>query len=172
MITLTDRPGSPPLDFLAYSTDQFTIRLTWSPPNRETRNGVITSYTIQYGRTDRRVERFLTISATLNLSDISNLDEYTNYTLRIAAATSIGVGVYSSELETRKREGVPSASPEVRFLSKTSTTISILLQPPDIEDVNGILTHYLVTYNSNMIDRGEEFSFFSSQYKSNTTQSN
>ena len=66
MTTLTDRPGSPPLDILAYSTDPFTIRLTWSPPNRETRNGVITSYTIQYGRTDRRVERFHTISATLN----------------------------------------------------------------------------------------------------------
>ena len=168
MTTLTDRPGSPPLDILAYSTDPFTIRLTWSPPNRETRNGVITSYTIQYRRIDRRVARFLTISATLNSFDISNLDEYTSYTLRIAAATSAGVGVYGSELETRTREGVPSASPELRFLFKTPTTISILLQPPDIEDVNGILTHYLVTYNGNMVDTEEKSIAFSSLNASQT----
>ena len=171
MRTLTDRPGSPPLDILAYSTDPFTIRLTWSPPNRETRNGIITSYTIQYRRTDRRVERYHTIPATLNSFDISNLDEYTNYTIHIAAATSIGVGVYSSELETRTRESIPSASPQVRFLSKTPTTISILLQPPDIKDVNGILTHYLVTYNGNVIDK-EERSITLSDPNTSQTQLN
>ena len=167
MRTLTDRPGSPPLDISTYSTNPFTIRLTWSPPDRETQNGVITRYTIKYRRTDRRVESFISISATLNSFDMSNLDEYTSYTLSIAAATSAGVGVYNSELETRTQEGVPTASPEMRFLSKTPTTISVLLQPPDIEDVNGILAHYLVTYKGNVVDTEERSIAFSALNISN-----
>ena len=150
--TLTGIPSTSP-SLTAFSTNPITVRLNITLPSKETRNGVIIGYNIMYSRVDKsRVYDKQTNGITIKY-DVTNLDEYTMYKFRTAAITSVGTGVYSEYVYVRTMESIPSASPNVVFIAKSSKVITLQLKPPDdIEDVNGVIISYTVIYRGITID--------------------
>lgn len=73
--------------------------IVWAPPAVEYQNGIITQYKISYMIYDLQVSErnpvviFVNGSVTQNL--ISNLIPSQNYTVQIAASTTVGFGPYS-----------------------------------------------------------------------------
>ncbi|KAI6654365.1 Receptor-type tyrosine-protein phosphatase delta-like isoform X10 [Oopsacas minuta] len=159
--TLTDIPSTPPATLNAFSTNPITIRLNLSPPSRETRNGIIIGYSILYSRIDQTREQQELISANLHTYDVTNLAEYTNYKIRVAAITSAGTGVYTEYVRTRTMESIPTASPIIVFIAKSPNSIELLLKPPsDLEEVNGVITAYTVVYSGDNVDTEDRTEIF------------
>ena len=151
--TLTGIPSTSP-SLTAFSTNPITIRLNLTLPSKETRNGIITGYNIMYSRVDQIRKYTKQTTGITQIHDITNLDEYTMYKFRIAASTSVGTGVYSEYVYVRTMESIPTDSPNVVFIAKSSRVITLQLKPPDdLEDVNGVITFYTIMYRGKVVDR-------------------
>ena len=106
-----------------------------------------------YTRVDQSIEYKRQTNGNAQIYDVTNLDEYTMYKFRTAASTSVGTGAYSKYVYVRTMESIPSANPKIVFIAKSSNVIILQLQPPDnLEDVNGVITSYTITYRGIIID--------------------
>ena len=79
------------------------VILQWQPPEIEHQNGLIIHYLVDIldiALNDNL--RQITFSNTTG--EVSNLTPYTNYQIRIAAATVVGVGPLSAPLHIRTEE--------------------------------------------------------------------
>ncbi len=93
-IFLTAPSGSPgvPTASIVMST---SITLTWTEIDVSERNGVITSYIIQYGEgTNRNILINTQSNATTHL--ITGLKPFTQYTFTVAGVNSVNTGPFSS----------------------------------------------------------------------------
>jgi hypothetical protein len=77
--------------------------VSWLPPPTEGQNGIILYYILllvddQLSTGDR------TINTTLTSHSFSDLEEYNIYNYSIAAATRVGVGVFSSPVQFTTHE--------------------------------------------------------------------
>jgi len=93
-ITSTLGPYSSPQSLSTFMTGTTTVNISWSPPDLRTQNGPIISYTVvlsdlSFGMADQELN-----STDLHLF-ISGLEEYGNYSVRVAASTVVGLGPYS-----------------------------------------------------------------------------
>ncbi len=71
------------------------ITLTWTEINVSERNGVITSYIIQYGEGYNRNNQMNTLSSvTTHL--ITGLKPFTEYTFTVAGVNNVNIGPFSS----------------------------------------------------------------------------
>ena len=75
------------------------VILQWQPPELEHQNGVIIHYLVEISLNDS-----LQITFSNTTGEVSNLTPYTNYQIRIAAATVVGVGPLSAPLHIRTEE--------------------------------------------------------------------
>lgn len=132
---------SPPT--LTLSTNQ-TVLVTWLPPS--TPNGIILTFTVE--RTQIINELFDTvmivaegIPATITelVDNSSSLAPATTYYYRVTASNSIG-STTSSYSSITLPDGVPQNVPAPVLISKTSTTLTVSVSPPDVP--NGVLTKY------------------------------
>ncbi len=96
----TGSPGVP----TASAIMSTNITLIWTQIDCLDRNGVITSYIIQYGEgTNRDITITTPSSATTHL--ITDLKPFTQYTFTVAGVSSVGTGSFSSaSLVTRTAE--------------------------------------------------------------------
>ncbi len=79
------------------------ITLTWTEINCLDRNGVITSYIIQYGEgTNRNITITTPSSATTHL--ITGLKPFTQYTFTVAGVNSFNAGPFSGANMIRTSE--------------------------------------------------------------------
>ncbi|KAI6661005.1 Phosphatidylinositol phosphatase PTPRQ-like [Oopsacas minuta] len=123
------------------------ISISWSTPSIESQNGIIDNYVILIDSTE------LTASASSTFYTITGLNPYTEYTLQIAAATSVGTGPYSTSSTITTLESTPTSSPLLSVTTITETTITLTLSPPtDIDTLNGVITFYTVTYTGVNVD--------------------
>ena len=97
MVSITAPSGSPgvPTASMIMST---SITLTWTEIDVSERNGVITSYIIQYGEgTNRNITINTQSNATTHL--ITGLKPFTQYTFTVAGVNSVNTGPLSNESE-------------------------------------------------------------------------
>ena len=71
-----------------------TIRVSWSPPNKEMQNGFIRNYSIIVSDINNVNETVLYVSEVLTTTEIMNLKPFTKYYVLVAAFT-IGVGPFA-----------------------------------------------------------------------------
>ncbi len=89
--------------------------LSWEPPPDENRNGVIVQYIINV-TVQETGERFQLTSETTYL-EVTNLRPYRTYVCVIAAATSVGLGPFSTAFTVQTPEdGKLSFKQYVRML--------------------------------------------------------
>ena len=90
-------PDSPPANLAPSVMNSTAASVTWQLPPEEDRNGLIIYYIILL-----RDIQFNTSDITVNVTELTyqftDLQEYTRYSVEIAAATSAGLGPFSSSL--------------------------------------------------------------------------
>ena len=170
-------PTTIPSNFLTYAVTSTVIKLSWDPPPLYFQNGVITSYTLTY----RGIQRDTTletvnvsvVNGTYVLPILTGLEEYTDYLVEVSANTINGTGPPAASYQLTPQDGnflilllilynqsniltlVPSGAPRSLSLSTTDTSIQVNWSVPLINDLNGILTGYVVTYYGYVIDTEE-----------------
>ena len=88
------------------STTATSVTITWQPLPTCEQNGVITNYTIAYrmeGRMDMSFIEIVVDAANLT-AVVTPLTPYTNYTIKMAASTSVGRGVFGREVTVQTNE--------------------------------------------------------------------
>ena len=73
------------------------VDISWNQLILEERNGIITGYVLLL--TNQKIGSEVYLNSTTNFISISMLSPFTAYTVIIAAATEIGAGSYSSQLD-------------------------------------------------------------------------
>ncbi|XP_070601153.1 receptor-type tyrosine-protein phosphatase F isoform X2 [Erythrolamprus reginae] len=148
--TAQSTPSAPPQEVTCVSISSTTIRVSWVPPPAQSRNGVITQYSIAYqavegeDNTKHVVEG---IGHEHSSWQISNLEKWTEYKLWVRAHTDVGPGPESIPVYVRTDEDVPSAPPrKMEVESVNSTAIRVSWKSPISNKQHGQIRGYQVTY--------------------------
>ena len=106
-LTIFVAPASPPDNVTVMASIIPTeIMVTWDIVPEMYQNGVITMYEVLYVP----LETFdgaigpLSVNVTEQMTNLTDLQEYVNYTISVRAYTSVGAGPYSSETIVRTQE--------------------------------------------------------------------
>ncbi|XP_060629301.2 receptor-type tyrosine-protein phosphatase F isoform X4 [Anolis sagrei] len=148
--TAQSTPSAPPQEVVCVSTSSTAIRVSWVPPPAQSRNGVITQYSIAYqavegeDNTKHVVEG---IGHEHSSWEISDLEKYTEYKVWVRAHTDVGPGPESIPVWVRTDEDVPGAPPrKVEVESANSTAIRVSWKSPISNKQHGQIRGYQVTY--------------------------
>ncbi|XP_070261052.1 receptor-type tyrosine-protein phosphatase F isoform X6 [Myotis yumanensis] len=148
--TAQSTPSAPPQKVTCVSTGSTTVRVSWVPPPADSRNGVITQYSVAYEAVDgedRRRQVVNGISREHSSWDLVGLEKWTEYRVWVRAHTDVGPGPESSPVLVRTNEDVPSGPPrkvEVEPLNSTAVHVSWKLPVPSKQ--HGQIRGYQVTY--------------------------
>ncbi|XP_029139042.1 receptor-type tyrosine-protein phosphatase F [Protobothrops mucrosquamatus] len=148
--TAQSTPSAPPQEVACVSISSTTIRVSWVPPPAQSRNGVITQYSVAYqavegeDSTKHVVEG---IGHEHSSWEISNLEKWREYKVWVRAHTDVGPGPESIPVSVRTDEDVPSAPPrKVEVESVNSTAIRVSWKSPISNKQHGQIRGYQVTY--------------------------
>ncbi|XP_029803489.1 receptor-type tyrosine-protein phosphatase F isoform X11 [Suricata suricatta] len=148
--TAQSTPSAPPQKVTCVSTGSTTVRVSWVPPPADSRNGVITQYSVAYEAVDgedRGRHVVESISREHSSWDLVGLEKWTEYRVWVRAHTDVGPGPESSPVLVRTDEDVPSGPPrkvEVEPLNSTAVRVSWKLPVPNKQ--HGQIRGYQVTY--------------------------
>ncbi|XP_055986835.1 receptor-type tyrosine-protein phosphatase F isoform X9 [Sorex fumeus] len=148
--TAQSTPSAPPQKVTCVSVGSTTIRVSWVPPPDDSRNGVITQYSVAYEAVDGEDrERHVVgdISREHSSWDLVGLEKWTEYRVWVWAHTDVGPGPESSPVLVRTDEDVPSGPPrkvEVEPLNSTAVRVTWKLPVPSKQ--HGQIRGYQVTY--------------------------
>ena len=92
----------PPVNLTVEATTAESITLSWSPPDVQSQNGIITGYLINVTAIGTGAT-FQVSSTTTNLV-IQSLRPFTTYSFTIAAMNSAGIGPFSTPLTVQTNE--------------------------------------------------------------------
>lgn len=83
-------PSLPPSNLRAHNTSSTTLRVTWLPVPQEFLHGILVGYRLFF-KADKNLfyENVTTVNQTLELT---GLEKFTNYSMKILAFTRIGDG--------------------------------------------------------------------------------
>ena len=99
-------PDDPPSDIRAIGTEPTFIKAHWLPVSNETINGICLGYKLDLFTTLGDKIRNYTLNASVLSLEITGLDIWTNYSIKMAAFTIVGDGPWSdSILEDTDEEG-------------------------------------------------------------------
>ena len=93
-------PADSPQGFIADALGPRSIMLQWLRPT--TPNGIIIGYTLVYTNTSSM--QSISLGNVLNHT-LENLNEFTNYTFALSAATSAGMGPNATVIEMTEDDG-------------------------------------------------------------------
>ena len=89
-------PSAAP-EFSVTAVTATSITITWQPLPPCEQNGVITNYTIAY-RMEGGTDSEIVVDAANRMHVVEPLTPYTNYTIKMAASTSVGCGDFGPEM--------------------------------------------------------------------------
>ncbi|XP_042102976.1 receptor-type tyrosine-protein phosphatase F isoform X10 [Ovis aries] len=148
--TAQSTPSAPPQKVTCVSVGSTTVRVSWVPPPADSRNGVITQYSVAYEAVDgedRGRHVVDGIGREHSSWDLVGLEKWTEYRVWVRAHTDVGPGPESSPVLIRTDEDVPSGPPrkvEVEPLNSTAVHVSWKLPVPSKQ--HGQIRGYQVTY--------------------------
>ena len=91
-------PASPPSSVIANAISPTSIQVSWSEVPDIDRNGIITQYEVEYNQTtfdSVPTNQTVTVDNSTTMTQLSGLEEYVVYSIRVRAYTSVGSGPYS-----------------------------------------------------------------------------
>jgi receptor-type tyrosine-protein phosphatase Q len=116
--------------------------LIWNAPDISTHNGIIRFYIVSINEGET-ASNFTEISTGTRLL-VTDLHPFYTYTATVAAVTT-SPGPFSQHLSFMTLQTVPSGSPqEIEGSALSSSSLLLTWQPPPDEQLNGILTGYVV----------------------------
>ena len=98
---------SPPNNVNAVSISSTAIRVTWNEVPVIDQNGIITQYEVEYNQSTfsgATMYNTTTVDSSTFTVDLTGLEEYVEYSIRVRAYTSVGAGPYSDVVIERTQE--------------------------------------------------------------------
>ena len=96
---LLTAPNAPPADISGYNTSSTAIFVDWGDVPQPDQNGVIRSYTVNYTALEPNgATKTQTVPAPTTQATLTELNEYTNYSITVFASTSKGDGNISQPI--------------------------------------------------------------------------
>ncbi|KAG5854118.1 hypothetical protein ANANG_G00034150 [Anguilla anguilla] len=150
--TLQAPPDIAPINVTLRTASETSLWLRWVP--------LLVGYRVQYARTGS-TGRPLTHTIADRLErefTIEDLEEWTEYEVRVQALNGIGAGPWSPPVRGRTRESVPSCGPtNVSSFATTSSSILVRWFEVPEPDRNGLILGYKVVYKEKDSDSPLQF---------------
>ena len=92
---------------MAVNISSTSVRVSWGEVPAIYQNGVITEYEVEYNQTtfsEVSMYNITTVNSTTLMVDLTGLEEYVLYSIRVRAYTSAGAGPYSDVVMERTQE--------------------------------------------------------------------
>uniref|UniRef100_A0A8C8D0G2 Sidekick cell adhesion molecule 2a n=1 Tax=Oncorhynchus tshawytscha TaxID=74940 RepID=A0A8C8D0G2_ONCTS len=155
--TLQAPPDISPYNVTLRTASETSLWLRWVPLPEWEYNGdqELVGYRVQYSReTSKEGVLSHVISDRLEREfTIEDLEEWTEYEVRVQAINGLGSGPWSQPVQGRTRESVPSCGPtNVSAFATTSSSILVRWGEVPQTDRNGLILGYKVVYK----DRGSD----------------
>uniref|UniRef100_A0A8C6T0U0 Sidekick cell adhesion molecule 2b n=1 Tax=Neogobius melanostomus TaxID=47308 RepID=A0A8C6T0U0_9GOBI len=160
--TLPAPPDMAPANVTLRTASETSLWLRWMPLPEWEYNGnpEQVGYRLQYSRAGSQ-GRALTHMIADRLErefTIEDLEEWTEYEVRVQAINGIGTGPWSQPVRGRTRESVPSCGPtNVSAFATTSSSILVRWFEVPEPDRNGLILGYKVAYKEKDSDNGVYF---------------
>ena len=94
----------------AVTISSTAIQVTWEEVPAIDQNGIITQYEVEYNQTTfsgASMYSTTTVDSSTLMVDLTGLEEYVEYSIRVRAYTSVGAGPYSDVvMETTQQDGM------------------------------------------------------------------
>uniref|UniRef100_A0A8C2AST9 Sidekick cell adhesion molecule 2b n=1 Tax=Cyprinus carpio TaxID=7962 RepID=A0A8C2AST9_CYPCA len=160
--TLQAPPDMAPANVTLRTASETSLWLRWVPLPEWEYNGNPDSvgYRVQYSRTGAQSKALLHIIADRLEREftIEDLEEWTEYEVRVQAINGIGAGPWSQPVRGRTRESVPSCGPtNVSAFATTSSSILVRWFEVPEPDRNGLILGYKVVYKEKDSDSPLQF---------------
>ncbi|XP_030611677.1 protein sidekick-2 [Archocentrus centrarchus] len=160
--TLPAPPDMAPANVTLRTASETSLWLRWMPLPEWEYNGNAeqVGYRVQYSRAGSQGHP-LTHVITDRLErefTIEDLEEWTEYEVRVQAVNGIGVGPWSQPVRGRTRESVPSSGPtNTSAFATTSSSILVRWFEVPEPDRNGLILGYKVVYKEKDSDSPVHF---------------
>ncbi|XP_028990043.1 protein sidekick-2 isoform X2 [Betta splendens] len=160
--TLPAPPDMAPANVTLRTASETSLWLRWMPLPEWEYNGNAeqVGYRVQYSRVGSQ-GRPLTHVVSDRLErefTIEDLEEWTEYEVRVQAINGIGMGPWSQPVRGRTRESVPSSGPtNVSAFATTSSSILVRWFEVPEPDRNGLILGYKVVYKEKDADSAVHF---------------
>uniref|UniRef100_A0A665VQZ9 Sidekick cell adhesion molecule 2b n=1 Tax=Echeneis naucrates TaxID=173247 RepID=A0A665VQZ9_ECHNA len=160
--TLPAPPDMAPANVTLRTASETSLWLRWMPLPEWEYNGNAeqVGYRVQYSRVGSQ-SRALTHVIADRLErefTIEDLEEWTEYEVRVQAVNGIGMGPWSQPVRGRTRESVPSCGPtNVSAFATTSSSILVRWFEVPEPDRNGLILGYKVVYKEKDSDSAVHF---------------
>ncbi|XP_066295756.1 receptor-type tyrosine-protein phosphatase F-like [Branchiostoma lanceolatum] len=142
-------PGAPfaaPRNVQATGNSSDTILVEWQEIPFSMQNGVITSYTLRYKRTDNgEVWRTKTTDRPTTSTFLSGLKPWREYRIEVQGTNAQGSGPFSDPALARTFQSAPTGAPtDVSIVGVSPKEIQVTWQPVSSEFQNGVIGGYRV----------------------------
>ena len=97
LFSLTE-PNAPPADVRGNNASSTSILVQWEEVPAADQNGIILSYTVTYKALLNGIELTKNVTAPTTEATLTNLNEYTNYSITVFAWTAKGAGNVSAAI--------------------------------------------------------------------------
>uniref|UniRef100_A0A672YY51 Sidekick cell adhesion molecule 2b n=1 Tax=Sphaeramia orbicularis TaxID=375764 RepID=A0A672YY51_9TELE len=160
--TLPAPPDMAPANITLRTASETSLWLRWMPlPEWEyNANPDLVGYRVQYSRAGSQGRALTHVIADRLEREftIEDLEEWTEYEVRVQAINGIGTGPWSQPVRGRTRESVPSCGPtNVSSFATTSSSILVRWFEVPEPDRNGLILGYKVAYKEKDSDSPVHF---------------
>ncbi|XP_047428886.1 protein sidekick-2 isoform X1 [Mugil cephalus] len=160
--TLQAPPDISPANVTLRTASETSLWLRWVPLPEWEYNGNpdLVGYRVQYSKAGSKggVLSHIIIDRLEREFTIEDLEEWTEYEVRVQAVNGIGFGPWSQAVYGRTRESVPSSGPtNVSAFATTSSSILVRWGEVQEADRNGLILGYKVVYKAKDSDTAPNF---------------
>ncbi|XP_036427826.1 protein sidekick-2 [Colossoma macropomum] len=160
--TLQAPPDMAPVNVTLRTASETSLWLRWVPLPEWEYNGNPESvgYRVQYSRTSPQAKALIHLIPDRLEREftIEDLEEWTEYEVKVQAVNGIGAGPWSQPVRGRTRESVPSCGPtNVSAFATTSSSILVRWFEVPEPDRNGLILGYKVVYKEKDSDSSLQF---------------
>ncbi|XP_024140669.1 protein sidekick-2 isoform X3 [Oryzias melastigma] len=160
--TLPAPPDISPANVTLRTASETSLWLRWMPLPEWEYNGNAeqVGYRIQYYRVGSQGHGLIHVIADRLEREftIEDLEEWTEYEVRVQAVNHMGVGPWSQPVRGRTRESVPSSGPNnVSAFATTSSSILVRWMEVPEPDRNGLILGYKVVYKEKDSEKAARF---------------
>ncbi|XP_054741677.1 tyrosine-protein phosphatase Lar isoform X1 [Anastrepha obliqua] len=146
-------PGGPPANITVRFQTPDVVCVTWDPPTREHRNGIITRYDVQF---HKKIDHGLGSerNMTVRKAVFTNLEENTEYIFRVRAYTKQGAGPFSEKIFVETERDMGRAPMSVQAVATSEQTAEIWWEPVPSR---GKLMGYKIFYTMTAVEDLDEW---------------
>uniref|UniRef100_G3P9R9 Sidekick cell adhesion molecule 2a n=1 Tax=Gasterosteus aculeatus aculeatus TaxID=481459 RepID=G3P9R9_GASAC len=160
--TLQAPPDISPANVTLRTASETSLWLRWVPLPEWEYNGNpdLLGYRVQYSKAGTKggVLSHVIMDRLEREFTIEDLEEWTEYVVRVQAINGIGSGPWSQPVHGRTRESVPSSGPtNVSAFATTSSSILVRWGEVPETDRNGLILGYKVVYREKDSDKAPNF---------------